>query len=183
MEAFIKEQALAAEKITKLFSNFKKDGPSRRTKPYLESRLERLDFEWSEFESRDIKLQAYRTEKPESSYFERKYYEQVEAVYTEYKAAILQAQADHENAGNISAKTESGNTIQKLIRQQKASIIAMEHILTPTDDDIKNRSAAYYKQKLAKSLDYISKSWQKKRPQIIRLKASRTSRNAVNHDS
>lgn len=90
MSHYINLQEDIASKIIKAQSNFKKSPKERITRSYVETRIERLESQWNDFElnHRKIVSEFKKEEIEKSEYYKRDVYDQTEEVYLDYKTVL-----------------------------------------------------------------------------------------------
>jgi HD-like signal output (HDOD) protein len=77
-DAILTQQKELAEKIEKLNINFKKDGPSRKTREYLNTRKELLTQLWGQFQRAHNELSTKLNE--DHLYFSQQLYEKTREI-------------------------------------------------------------------------------------------------------
>lgn len=85
MDKLIQHQADILDSMQQMERNFKKDPASRKTRDYIEQRLNKLDQLWAEFKKCDDKLGAYHEQHP---YFEGNQFEQARDYYNAVRQKI-----------------------------------------------------------------------------------------------
>ncbi|XP_045456869.1 uncharacterized protein LOC123666892 [Melitaea cinxia] len=90
MEDLLSTQQQLIGAIEQLYSNFKKDGPERKTGDYIRRRLETLDKYWEEFQNNHLKLCGYSDKSHDYFVTEqfdttRERYEHVRSVIVNYQ--------------------------------------------------------------------------------------------------
>ncbi|CAK1599242.1 unnamed protein product [Parnassius mnemosyne] len=95
MEGLIKVQADLKQKISSGYSNFRKSPKARITKPYVETRLEQLEKQWSQFETNHYNIISEAdTDKKETLCIKQNVYDSVEESYVAYKVELKEALTD-----------------------------------------------------------------------------------------
>lgn len=87
LEDLLSNQKQITGGIETLYTNFKKDGPDRKTSDYIRRRLETLDAYWKEYEMNQSKLIEYPDKSNE--YFVGNHYQQAKQYYLSVRDKIL----------------------------------------------------------------------------------------------
>lgn len=88
METLIINQDEIMNAMDKLYVNFVKDGPNRRSVQYMKRRISLLEGYWREYESNYLKLTEIKQEQQEHEdhpYFSENYYDQTKNFYEKTK--------------------------------------------------------------------------------------------------
>jgi hypothetical protein len=87
MESIINQQLQIMESMNKLYINYKKDGPNRRTVQTIKNKLCTLDSQWQEFQNNHEKLLEFESE--DNIYFIEQRYENTRIFYQEVRSTFL----------------------------------------------------------------------------------------------
>ncbi|XP_045448920.1 uncharacterized protein LOC123657418 [Melitaea cinxia] len=90
MDTLLQRQAEILDAVKQIERNFKKDPSSRKTRQYLDAKLESIDKLCSEFNSNDNKLEAFRDDSP---YFAEEQYDRAKEYYAKVRFMIASHQA------------------------------------------------------------------------------------------
>lgn len=175
MSTELKVQSDVFENIKRLYSNYKKDGPSRKTSDYLTEKLIHLENQWADFDGRNNILM--QSEDKSHEYFTEKVYIRTKQMYEELKQDILsrlQSAAlpktttvhnpspteETRNAAGLSQTTASANEtvtnnhLAKLISIQNRNFRAIHRAMAKVD--IKNLSEKW---ELEEQLSILRSKW------------------------
>lgn len=83
-------QKAKGKEIETLYSNYKKDGPKRRTETYLNNKLTELNKLWSVFSTNAQAIKPFEIEYAKDAYFEQDYFEAIEKIYNKMKTLIAE---------------------------------------------------------------------------------------------
>ncbi|XP_063370775.1 uncharacterized protein LOC134659099 [Cydia amplana] len=87
MEAIRNDQNQLMANMNRLFENYKKDGPSRRTESNINNKLTGLDGFWQEFQSNHARLVAFQNE--DCTYYAEKTYNKTKTFYESARSVLL----------------------------------------------------------------------------------------------
>ncbi|XP_063836816.1 uncharacterized protein LOC135085961 [Ostrinia nubilalis] len=100
MESLLQRQHDIVEAIKKVERNFNKDSAIRKTRKYLDERLDTLDKLWAEFQGNDHKLSSYENDK--DPYFVEDQYRQARTYFDSVRNKISSFPPASETAASIS---------------------------------------------------------------------------------
>lgn len=98
LNQLIANQQECYEQIKAIHTNFKKDGPARKTLEYLSKRIDSLDTYWAQFTITHKHIQQW--EYQESDYFRQDVYSVTYKLYTELRAEMSRLQ-DEARVGRL----------------------------------------------------------------------------------
>lgn len=132
MEGLLETQRQLMQAMEKLYSNFKKDGPDRKTPANIKRNLEILDRYYLEFQSNHEQLATYQADHP---YYDENHMEKTSKFYMEVRQKILQYQPPQPEVKSILrpatplAGTSTSSDYQPT-EQQQTSQPGLQHHLT-----------------------------------------------------
>lgn len=85
------------DEILKIKTNFKKDPNSRKTKVYIQARIDRLETLWAEFLRRDLEIRKFKETNPGHQYFVTNFFEESEKHYESVSELLLNKLKEIEN--------------------------------------------------------------------------------------
>lgn len=140
-ELFSRQNAIIIE-VEKIYNNFRKDSASRKTKDYIQRRLQSLDNLWGEFQQNDSHLEQYKDEKLE--YFAKKVFSEFKNYFEITRANIsshIPPSASSEMTFSVpvintgSADIKPGNPLEDLLSKQRTNFRALQRLIENIDVD------------------------------------------------
>ncbi|XP_073964611.1 uncharacterized protein [Choristoneura fumiferana] len=150
MEAVLETQKLLVTAIQQVRTNFKKDGPERKTAEYVKRRIETLDSHWNEFQNNHNILAKDLTS--DHDYFKGGYYQETRNIYLETRelmnksilikpATPLNIPKPPEKAGGSPLVSPSGTRMENVWEQQRQATSRGIH--SKLDDMIKKQMSNF----------------------------------------
>ncbi|KAJ0174410.1 hypothetical protein K1T71_009518 [Dendrolimus kikuchii] len=104
MEGTIKIQYDLQGKISSGFTNYKKSSKVRVTLAYLETRLDQLEKQWTQFEANHYNIVS-KAENSDVPYLKENIYDRVEEIYMSYKIDLKEALSIYKQIGHPSTSS------------------------------------------------------------------------------